>query len=445
MENVLFEKTPVPKAYMKLALPVVFSMMVSLIYNMVDTYFIAMTGVQELVAGVSLVVPIFTMMIAFGDIFGLGGSSVISRLFGEKREDDAKKVSAFCVWGAVLFGICVTAVLLLFQNQVLGLLGADETTWQYAREYYIWIVAGAVFIIFGLVPSNILRTEGLAAQAMIGSILGSVVNIILDPIFILGLKQGAAGAAIATVLGNVAADIYYLYAMKKRAKRLSVAPGEAKIPGKMFRDIFAIGIPASITNLMQSFMVMMTNHFLLQYGTDKIAAMGIALKVNMITALILVGFAFGGQPLIGYNFGAKNGKRLKEVLRFAYLLEMGLGLGFAVVMSVFAPAIIKVFMSDAEIVTNGALMLRCQQAGMVFMAVTLVSTCVCQSFGNAVGAFVLSISRQGIVYVAALFVLSRAFGYLGVLTSQACADVITAAMAVYIIWRLVKGFDREIK
>ncbi len=437
MENILFEKTSVPKAYMKLALPVVISMMVSLVYNMVDTYFIALTGMQELVAGVSLVVPVFTMMIALGDIFGLGGSSIISRLFGEKRDEDAKRASAFCVWGAVAFGLCVTVILFLFQKQVLGILGADETTWQYASDYYTWIVAGSVFIIFGLVPSNILRTEGLAAQAMFGSILGSVVNIIFDPVFIFGLKQGAAGAAIATVLGNVVADIYYIYAIVKKAKRLSVSFADAKIPGTMVRDIFVIGIPASITNLMQSFMVMMTNHFLIGYGTDKIAAMGIALKANMITALILVGFAFGGQPLIGYNFGARNREKLKEVLKFAYLLEMGLGLGFAVIMNIFAPVIIAVFMKDSDIIANGAMMLRCQQAGMMFMAVTLVSTCVCQSVGNAAGAFALSISRQGVLYLAALLVLSKIFGYTGVLVSQACADVVTAVLAGCIIWKTI--------
>lgn len=152
MENILFEKTPVPKAYMKLALPVVLSMMVSLIYNMVDTYFIALTGNQELVAGVLLAAPMFNMMIAFGDIFGLGGSSVISRLFGEKKDTEARKANAFCVWGALLFGPCVTVVLLLFRSQVLRILGAEETTWQYASDYYTWIVIGAVFIIFGLVP-----------------------------------------------------------------------------------------------------------------------------------------------------------------------------------------------------------------------------------------------------------------------------------------------------
>lgn len=438
MENELFEKAPVHKAYMKLALPVVLSMLVSLIYNMVDTYFIALTGVKELVAGVSLVVPIFTMMIAFGDIFGLGGSSLISRLFGEKRDGEAKRVSAFCVWAAVAFGIFVSIVLLVFKDQILGMLGTDETTFKYASDYYVWIAIGAAPIIFGLVPSNILRTDGLAAQAMVGSIIGSIANIILDPVFIFGFKQGAAGAAIATVLGNIIADIYYIYAIIKKTKRLSVSIKDAKISAAMICNVCVIGIPASITNLMQSFMVMMTNHYLLSYGTDKVAAMGIALKANMITALILVGFAFGGQPLIGYNFGSKNHKRLKEILKFAYIFEMGLGLLFTIIMSIFAPAIISIFMSEQSIVANGSIMLRYQQLGMMFMAVTLVSTCVCQSVGNAIGAFILSLSRQGVLYVAALVILSGIFGYKGVLISQACADFVTALVAAFIIFRIMK-------
>ena len=185
-------------------------------------------------------------------------------------------------------------------------------------------------------------------------------------------------------------------------------------------------------------MVMMNNHFLLSYGNDKIAAMGIALKANMITTLILVGFAFGGQPLIGYNYGSGNQKRLKEILKFSYLFEMGLGLVFTVIMSAFAPMIISIFMNDPEIVNNGAMMLRFQQLGMTFMAVTLVSTCVCQSVGNALGAFTLSLSRQGVLYVIALLILSRIFGYTGVLVSQACADVVTAVIAVGIVRKILK-------
>lgn len=445
MQNELFESASVPKAYMKLALPVVLSMMVSLVYNMVDTYFIALTGKQELVAGVSLAAPIFTLMIAFGDIFGLGGSSLISRLFGEKREEEAKRASAFCLWAAIGFGIFVTIVLLVFRTPILKLLGTDAATFKYAGEYYTWIAVGAASIILGLVPSNILRTEGLATQAMAGSILGSIVNIILDPVFIFGLGQGAAGAAMATVIGNVIADVYYIYVMQKKAKRLSVSIKEIKIPGTMIRDILVIGIPASITNLMQSIMIMITNHYLIAYGTDKVAAMGIALKANMISAFILVGFAFGGQPLVGYNYGAKNKKRLKEILRFAYLFEAGLALVFTILISVFAPAIIKIFMNQSDIITNGAMMLRFQQLGMVFMAVTLVSTCVCQSVGSAAGAFVLSISRQGVLYAILLIVLNAIFGYTGIIATQACADVLTAVLAIGIIRKVLGGMKNEIQ
>ncbi len=445
MQNELFESASVPKAYMKLALPVVLSMMVSLVYNMVDTYFIALTGKQELVAGVSLAAPIFTLMIAFGDIFGLGGSSLISRLFGEKREEEAKRASAFCLWAAIGFGIFVTIVLLVFRTPILKLLGTDTTTFEYASEYYTWIAVGAASIILGLVPSNILRTEGLATQAMAGSILGSIVNIILDPVFIFGLGQGAAGAAMATVIGNVIADVYYIYVMNKKAKRLSVSLKEIKIPGTMIRDILVIGIPASITNLMQSIMIMITNHYLIAYGTDKVAAMGIALKANMISAFILVGFAFGGQPLVGYNYGARNKKRLKEILRFAYLFEAGLALVFTISISVFAPAIIKIFMNQSDIITNGAMMLRFQQLGMVFMAVTLVSTCVCQSVGSAAGAFALSISRQGVLYAISLMVLNAIFGYTGIIATQACADVLTAVIALAIIRKVLGGMKNEIQ
>ncbi len=448
MENTLFEKTPVPKAYMTLALPVVLSMMVSLIYNMVDTWFIALTGVTELVAGTSLAAPIFTMMIAFGDIFGLGGSSLISRLFGEGKYKEAKQVSAFCYWTAIAFGMVVTVVLLLFRSPILTILGADAATHEYAKGYFTWIAIGAATIILGFVPSNILRTEGLAKPAMIGSVLGSVANMILDPIFIFVLGRGAAGAAMATILGNLLADIYYSYAIIKYGKNLSVSIKHVRLDGKlpslpMIGQILAIGIPASITNLMQSFMLIMTNNALLPYGNDKIAAMGIAMKVNMITVLIPVGFAFGGQPLVGYNYGAKNRKRLNEILRFAYGFLSLASLVMSILMMILAPTFIRFFMDDPEIVANGAMMMRFQQAGMVFMAVTLVSTCVCQSVGHAVGAFLLSVSRQGLIYVIALKVLSMIFGYQGILAAQAVSDFLTAVLAVVIIWRFFSKQEND--
>lgn len=433
MENYLFEKMPVPKAYMKLALPVVLSMIVSLVYNMVDTYFIALTGVQELVAGVSLVAPMFTLMIAFGDIFGLGGSSAISRLLGEKKDNEAKKTCAFCIWISLVFGLCISAILLLFRTQILGLLGVGKDTYQYANAYYTWIAIGAVSIIFSMVPSNILRTEGLAVQSMAGSIIGSIVNIIFDPIFIFGLNQGAAGAAMATVLGNIIADIYYVYAVMKKSKRLTCSPSHMKVTGRRIRDILMIGIPASITNIMQTFMMVMTNNFLLPYGTDKVAAMGIALKIIMISVLVMVGFAFGGQPLVGYNYGAKNKKRFNETIRFAFLLEVLTGAGMAIVLGAAAPLLVGLFLKDASVIAVAQQILRVQLIGMPFVGIVLASTCIFQAIGNGAGALILSAGRQGVIFAIVIICTSKIAGFSGVIASQPVSDFLTALVAVMIL------------
>ncbi|MDE7232703.1 MAG: MATE family efflux transporter [Lachnospiraceae bacterium] len=433
MENELFEKMPVHKAYFKLGLPVVFGMVISLIYNMVDTYFIAQTGNTNLVAGVSIGAPVFTLMIALGDIFGLGGSSVISRLFGQKLDDDGKRLSVFCFYGALLCGILVTALLMIFRQPVLHLLGADAETMSYASQYYTFIALGAPFIIVTYTPSNLLRTEGFAAASMIGSVLGAVVNMILDPIFIAVLGLGAAGAAIATVIGNICTDIFFVWFLLMKSKRLSVNPTGFHITAAEIGSIFAIGIPSSITNLTQSLGIALTNRFLLPYGNDKVAAMGIVMKVNLIAVLILVGFAFGAQPLIGYNYGAKNQDRLKKILKFCYSFECGAAAVLAIVLSLAAPALLGMFIQDASIINIGVPMLRMQQLGMIFMAVVLVTTCTFQSMGKAWGAFWLSASRQGLIFAAVILIASGMFGYSGVLLSQAVSDLLTAGLAVILL------------
>lgn len=438
MENELFEKTPVHKAYFTLALPVVFSMVISVIYNMVDTYFIAGTGNTMLVAGVSIGVPVFTFMVALGDIFGLGGSSLVSRLFGEKRDEEGKRISAFCFYAALVMGVVVTAVMLLFQKNILTLLGADADTYQYAADYYKWLVIGAPLIILSFTPNNILRTEGHARASMVGTVMGSVLNIILDPVFIFGLNMGAAGAAIATVLGYVATDSFYLWFLCKKSKKLSVQFKDAKIERAFIMQILVIGIPASITNLMQSLGIALTNRYLLLYGSDKVAAMGIAIRVNLIAVLVLVGFAFGGQSLIGYNYGAKNYKRLKQVLRFAYLFEIAIAGALTTVICLLAPALIRIFMEEEQIVVMGTRMLRYQQIGMIFIAVVLVSTSTFQAAGKAFGAFLLSVSRQGVLFAAVIYCANRLCGYTGVLASQAISDLLTAVLAVVLYMGMVR-------
>ncbi len=438
----LFENTSIKRAYFILALPVVMSMAVTIIYNMVDTFFVAKTGNPNLVAGVSQGAPIFTLMIAIGDIFGLGGSSVISRLFGERRDKTARYISGYCFYASITCGLVVTALMFIFQTPVLHMLGASPATWKYAREYYLVIAGGATFIIFGLSPNNILRTEGLAPQAMIASITVTGINVVLNPIFIFTCGLGAAGSALATVVSNVIADVLMVYYLRTKSKKLTTSIHETKISGKLQREIYAIGIPASVTNIMVTFATALTNRYLIAYGANSVAAMGIAMKVNTVIVMVMVGFAFGAQPLIGYTYGARDERRFRETLRFDLSVVAGLALVLTVLMMVFAPQIIRLFMRDPEIVREGTGMLRWLASSTTIAGIIMVLTTTFQSMGKATPAFWLSFSRQGLIFLITIVALSYFFGYTGVLAAQACADVLTLVLAAFLYHQYQPHFKK---
>lgn len=431
--NALFETTPVPKAFLTLALPVVMSKIISMIYNMVDIYFIGRTGNANLVAGVSICAPVFLLMVSLGDLFGLGGSSVMSRLFGQKKDEDGKRVSSFTFYSAIATGVLITVIMLIFQTPILHMLGAEGEVLSYAAEYYIWIALGAPFIILTLIPTNQLRTEGLANIAMIGSIVGSVVNIVLDPVFIFGLGMGAGGAAIATVLGNIVTDIIFVVCIRKKSQKLTVDIKMAKVDLAIVGAVFAIGLPSSLNNLMNSFGSALLNRGLASYGADKVAAMGIASKVNMMVAMIMIAFAFGAQALIGYNYGAGNRARLREILKFDLLIQMLIAIAGGALLMIFAPSMIRLFMNDAVIVEAGTLILRRMLLGLPFTGIFLVCSTLFMSAGKSLPTLIMSLSRQGIVFAAALFILSRTLGYTGVITAQPVADMLSALLAVALL------------
>ena len=549
--NALFETAPIPRAYFTMALPVVLSMVVTLIYNTVDTYVIAHTGDTAMVAGVSLATPVFTAMIAFGDIFGLGGASVISRLLGQGRAADARRISVFCLWGAIATGVAVTTLGLVFQTPILRMLGATAETMPHAAAFYRWIILGAPFIIVSFTPGNLLRTAGLPIPSMLGTVIGTVVNIALNPLFVHVFGWGAAGSAGATFAANVIGDAYFFWVMLRRCDALSMNPrlmfnrvpidmvdmaaptdapssatrtahaaidescashaqtapcesiepaepaahhasiasttptahgasaqpahtaaaqtgasalsrvhtataqpaaartsadGNGRAPRTRLRlaisrrelgGILAIGIPASITNVMQSLGVILVNLYLLRYGTDTVAAMGVALKIVMIAVLVLVGFAFGAQPLIGYNYGRRDFARLRGILRFALGFECVLALTMTVALWAGAHMMMGFFIADPAVVALGAGMLRVQLPSAVCVAVTLVMTATFQSTGKAVGALVLSASRQGVALWLTLAVGSAVAGYWGVVAAQALADLLTALIAVALFFVLL--------
>ncbi len=431
--NALFETVPVPKAFMTLALPVVLSKIVSLIYNMADTFFIARTGDTDLVAGVSICAPIFLLMVSLGDLFGLGGSSVMSRLFGQHKDEEGKRVSSFTFYSAIATGILVAAIMLLLRAPILRMLGADGQVFHFASQYYTWIALGAPFIILTLIPANQLRTEGLANIAMLGSVAGSIVNIILDPIFIFGLHMGAGGAAIATVLGNVVTDIIYAVCISRKSQKLTIDPRMARISPAAIGAVLAIGLPSSINNLMNSFGTALLNRSLIVYGADKVAAMGIASKVNMLVTMIMISFAFGAQALIGYNYGAKNKKRLREVIKFDLTVQMVIAFAGGGILMISAPQMIRLFMNDPAIMETGAQILRRMLPGLPFAGIFLVCSTLFMSAGKSLPTLILSLSRQGILFMIVLFLLSGIFGYTGVITAQPTADFLSALLGLFLL------------
>ena len=413
--------------YFRLSLPVVMGSIVTIVYNLADTYFIAQTGNDLLIAGVSVCAPVFMILMAFGNIFGQGGSSLISRLLGKKETDAVGRVSAFCFWMALITGSVVGGLMFLFRDPLLKLLGASAETLPYAREYGTVLMLGGPLIVVNFIHMNLLRCEGMSGLSMAGTALGSIVNVILDPLMI--PSMGAAGAAAATVIGYLCSDLFLLVIVLMKSRVLSVRP-VLRIEGKQTGNIIAIGITAAITNLASSLCIMLINQQLLPYGDDKIAAMGIVLKVAMIVNMIMIGFAFGGIPLFGFLIGSGQKEKLKQLLRFCLSFLSILALSVSAVVILAAGPLISLITPDAELTELAVPMLRWQVAGCVFGGIVMLLTCLFQASGKALPAMILSLSRQGIVFIIVLLIAVKLAGYNGILASQFIADILSAALAL---------------
>ena len=342
------------------------------------------------------------------------------------------------MYAAIAFGIFVSCILMIFKTPILQLLGADESTFFYASQYYGFIVLGSAFIIYSLVPSNLLRTVGHPNASMITSIIGAIVNIILDPVFIFGLGMGAAGAAIATVIGYITSDIFAFWFIATKCEGLSVKLKDFGLKEGELWKIFAVGLPASVTNFTQTIGMTLINRSLQEYGSDSIAVMGIVLKIVNIVMLVIVGLAFGGQPLTGYVYGSGDRKRLRKVLAFAYKIVGGMAAVMAAVVGIFAPFFVRIFLKDEAFVSQGVLMLRLQMPGMILMGLGLVTICTFQSMGKGFPALVLSLCRQGIVFAAVIGIFKNLFGYMGVISSQLGSDVVSVIIAAVLFWVVIR-------
>ncbi len=428
-----FDTNHLYRNYFKMAFPVVFGLVVTLIYNLADTFFVAQTNDTNLIAGVSLCSPVFTALMAFGNIYGQGGNSLISRLLGQNNVNSVKCVSSFCFYIAIATGFILAIILSVLHKPILIMLGADSATLPHAFDYYIILAVCAPVIVLSFIHSNLMRCEGMSTESMIGTILGAVINIILDPILISVVGMGAMGAAVATVMGYFCSVLYFLWLLHKKSKCLSVKLSHCHIKSSEFRQIFGVGTTAALSNLMQSLCIIVVNQFLLLYGNDKIATMGIVLKIIMIAQLILTGFSFGGIPMFGYLYGAGQRKELNKLIKFCLIFISALSLVLTAVLCLFATPLMGIFINDASMIATGSVMLRWQAVTTIFAGIVLLLTVLFQATGKVVPSFVLSISRQGVVFVIVLLVCVKLFAYNGVLMGQAVSDIISCIIAIILL------------
>lgn len=428
--DAIFDLNHPYRTYFKMTLPSVLGMVVTLIYNLADTYFIAQTNDTAMIAGVSVCAPVFTALMAFGNIYGQGGSSLISRLLGQNDREGTERVSSFCFYISIATGAVLAVLMLLFRAPMLHLLGASAEAYPHAEAYYTVLAIGAPLTVLRFIHSNLVRCEGMATESMIGSMLGTVLNIVLDPILISVLGWGATGAAVATIVGYLCSDVYFLWLLHRKSRCLSVKLSQCRVSAGELQQIMGVGVTAALSNLMQSLVVIVMNQFLLPYGNDKIAAMGIAMKIAMIAQMLLVGFAFGGVPIFGYLYGAGLRGMMKKLIRFCLCFMTALALLLTALVCLNATGWMKIFVEDAGIIATGAEMLRWQACTAAFACVVMLLTVLFQATGKIVPAFVLSLSRQGVVFLVVLVVCVKLFQYQGVLMAQAVADVLSAALAL---------------
>ena len=436
MENEIFENMPIPKAIIKLALPTMIGMLVTIIYNLADTFFVGQLKDANQVAAVTIAMPVFMCLMSFGSIFGIGGGSYISRLLGQKRTNQCRNVSSVAFYSAFAVGVFCMIFGILAINPILNAIGASQMTFDFAKSYLVIIIAGAPFVILSFSLGQTIRAEGAAKNAMMGMMLGTVINIILDPILILYLEMGVAGAAYATIFANIVSVLYYIFYMLKKSKNLSVLPKDCKINGEIMKNIFSIGLPASLNTILISFSNIVLNNFAAGYGDNVVAALGIVSKATMLPVMLLIGLAQGVQPLIGYNYASGNHTRLHNVIRTTGIAGTAIGVFFTVLIFATSPYIIGAFLKDADVIAIGTGFLQVNIVSVPFMGCLFLMISTFQAMGKAIPSMILSVSRQGIIFLPVLIISNALIGLNGLVYAQPTADICSTLLAIFLYYKI---------
>ena len=441
----LFSSGKVSTAVLKNAIPAMVAMLMVLVYNLADTFFIGQTHDDLQVAAVAMCTPVFLMFMSVGTVFGLGGTSVIARALGAGRTAYARKVSSFCMWSCVVLGVVMAGAFLACMDGLLTLMGVSEDVWNYAKTYLTIVTFSGPFVILSNCFSGILRAEGQANISMMGMLLGNLVNIVLDPVMILWFNWQIAGAAAATVVGNILAGGYYLLYYRKGTSLLSIHLRDFSMKEGICKNVLAIGIPAALGSLLMSVSQILLNGRMMTYGDMTVAGMGVAAKVTMITGMVCIGLGQGVQPLLGYCVGARAWERFRKALNFSLAFALALSAAMTGVCYLLTEQIVNLVLTNPSAFEYGCRFARILLTTSFLFGVYYVLTNTLQAMGAATASLIINLSRQGIVFIPMLFLLESFLGLDGLLWAQPVVDVLSLllAIAMYmpIYRRMVRNAD----
>ena len=429
----LFSDAPISEAVTKMALPCIISSLILIIYNMADTFFVGQTQNAFQVAAVSLTNPVFVLFMAVANLLGIGGSAMISILLGQNKKEKVKSVSSFCCYASIIIGILSCLLILIFMNPILKLLGSSPDTYKFSKDYLFYIALGGPFILFSNTFGHIVRGEGASNISMIGGLIGTIVNIVLDPIFILTLDMGTAGAAIATVIGNIAGCLYYLWYFNKGGSSLSLNPHYLSGEKKIMLQTTNIGIPSGINSALMSVSTILFNNVVVSYGDTPLAAMGIVTKIYLLIVFIHMGISNGVQPLLGYNYGCGNHKRFFSILKFSALCTVIFGTILSGICILFRYPIIRLFIDNASVINHGAKMLTATSLASPVLGILFLCITSMQALNNPFSSTMLSVCRQGIFFIPLLYALNFFFGLTGVIYTQTITDYLTIIISIFFL------------
>lgn len=444
----LFESMPIPKAVVTLSVPSVISSLVMVIYSLADTFFVGMMNDPVQNAAVTLAAPLLLAFNAVNNLFGIGSSSMMSRALGRKDYDTVYRSSAFGFYASLICSLLFSLLYGVLQSPILVMLGANAETMQATADYLFWtVLLGSAPSILNVVLAYLVRAEGSSLHASIGTMCGCLLNIVLDPIFILpwGLNLGAAGAGCATCLSNTVACLYFfvLLFVKRGKTYVCIKPSMFRPSKQIVKGVCGVGIPASIQNLLNVTGMTILNNFTSAYGSDPVAAMGIAQRVNIVPFQIAMGFSQGIMPLISYNYTSGNIKRMKKTFMFTAKISLGFILAVMLTFVFAAEPIISMFMKNESIVAYGAAFQRGFCFALPFLCIDFLALGVFQSCGMGMKSFIFAVVRKIVLEIPALFVLNWLFPLYGLAYAQFVAELILGTIAVVVLIRMFRRLERE--